>query len=283
MIEMPTPKFGWIADDLEKLASEKHFHLAKHSFKTGESDILTVTELGLVERTPIRDQGTELGSCVGCTYASAGEHLLGGKTLLSALGGYVMALELDGNPGQDVGTRLSTMGRVYQVFGVPEERYYPYDPSTFPYASGYDPKKAGMPTLARERAYDHRGIASYIIQMWGRSPVDVLTDIRDALKADRKVPLGHSVSRDFWTYDGSDPTVVFDAPSVSIGEHCSLIAGVRKLDLLSPLDWEFKLQEPWSTRWGLRGYAWVKASFITSIGNQASVLTMLPGEYEEVT
>jgi hypothetical protein len=270
--------FGWVRDPELHLTKGGIFHLARAAYALDEP--MRVDTIELAELTPIKDQGTELGSCVGCSFTSAAEHLLGGKVTLSALAAYVMALELDGNPGQDIGTRLSTMGRVFQLAGVPEERFYPYDVSTFPHASGYDPKRAGMPVLARERAYDHKGIPSYVIQTWGRPAGDVITDVVSALQMNRKVALGHMVAKDFWTYDGSDPSKVFDAPVTNLGGHCSLLAGVRgMIKSENPMDWEFKIQEPWGVLWGVRGYAWVTARFLTDIGNELTVITDMPGEY----
>lgn len=233
---------------------------------------LELDTLELQERTPIRQQTPRLGSCTACSWSSALEHILNRDSpageapkVLSALAAYQLAVELEGFPKQDVGSRLSTLGRVVERLGVPPEHVHPYDPDKF---------LEGLPLRAREAAYDLRGTQHYAIMLAGHAALDL---IEDALRSDLKVPWGYGVGPEYtkafaWGagYDGQ----AFKPPTNVVGRHCSLLVGVRNLGQGNLREW--KVQNSWGTAWGHGGYAWVTSDYVLQWGNEIRLPTSAP-------
>ena len=205
---------------------------------------------------PIEDQG-DLGSCT----ANAGvglieyferrafrKHLDSSRLFL-----YKVTRNLLGWKG-DTGAYLRDTMKAMVLFGVPPERYWPYDiakyekePTSFCYAF----------------AQSYQAIKYYRLDPPGTSPSKVLSEVKKSVAAGLPAMFGFSVYSSMpGTGDGKGE-IPYPGPGDRLeGGHAVVAVGYDDGKKIGKDKGALLIRNSWGTEWGDKGYGWLSYSYV---------------------
>jgi len=205
---------------------------------------------------PIEDQG-DLGSCT----ANAGvglieyferrafrKHLDSSRLFL-----YKVTRNLLGWKG-DTGAYLRDTMKAMILFGVPPERYWPYDiakyekePTSFCYAF----------------AQSYQAIKYYRLDPPGTSPSKVLSEVKKSVAAGLPAMFGFSVYSSMpGTGDGKGE-IPYPGPGDRLeGGHAVVAVGYDDGKKIGRDKGALLIRNSWGTEWGDKGYGWLSYSYV---------------------
>jgi len=205
---------------------------------------------------PIEDQG-DLGSCT----ANAGvglieyferrafrKHLDSSRLFL-----YKVTRNLLGWKG-DTGAYLRDTMKAMVLFGVPPERYWPYDiakyekePTSFCYAF----------------AQSYQAIKYYRLDPPGTSPSKVLSEVKKSVAAGLPAMFGFSVYSSMpGTGDGKGE-IPYPGPGDRLeGGHAVVAVGYDDGKKIGRDKGALLIRNSWGTEWGDKGYGWLSYSYV---------------------
>jgi C1A family cysteine protease len=198
---------------------------------------------------PVFDQ-LDLSSCVANSTCIAlmilSQVANNSFTALSRLMIYWNARVYTQDTDKDQGTFIHLAFQSLASLGVCEETVWPYDASEV---------FAQPPLDAYKQGNDNTISTFYEITSTGAQRV---SDIELAIRANHPVVFGTNVGQDLEDYNG-DPTVVFSAPTTSLGGHAIAAIGVR---INSAGQREFLIRNSWGSGWGIGGCAWFSSAYM---------------------
>jgi C1A family cysteine protease len=229
--------------------------------------------------SPVEDQG-HLGSCTAnaaCGIVEYYQRRTFGKYIdMSRLFLYKATREYLGMTG-DTGAHLrSTMGAL-ALFGVPPERYWPYDISRF------DEEPSAF-SFAFAQSY--QALTYFRLDAKGASPEHVLGEVRTHLGAGVPAMFGFTVYASI-----RNPNKPGDIPFPSHGEealggHAIVAVGYDDARAVeNPLDGQvrtgaFLIRNSWGSSWGESGYGWLPYEYVRQ-GLAEDWWSMTAGEWVE--
>lgn len=222
--------------------------------------------------SPIENQGP-LGSCT----ANAGVGMLEyyerrttGKHIdASRLFLYKVTRELLGFKGDD-GAYLRDAMKAMVLFGVPPEKYWPYDvakfndePSSFCYAF----------------AQNYQAIDYYRLDPPGTSPGAALKAIKKNLAAALPAIFGFSVYSSIPPLGDGKGEIPFPSPGDSLeGGHAVLAVGYDDNKKVGKTKGALLIRNSWGTQWGEHGYGWLPYAYVEH-GLADDFWSMVKSEY----
>lgn len=184
----------------------------------------------------VLDQGST-NSCVANAWAQAIQlsRVLDGvpsPELASRKAIYWWARAEHGDDKRDEGTYLRSAAKAITHFGLPPEKYWPFDRPT-----------NKQPSYAAHRAaFSHRGPRGYY-----RITEHDLDGIRRALASNKPVVFGLQIGVSFFDNDG--PNTIDTDRGGFVGGHAMALVGYDRD--------RFQLVNSWGTRWRANGFAWL--------------------------
>jgi C1A family cysteine protease len=208
--------------------------------------------------SPIEDQGN-LGSCT----ANAGVGLMEyyqrrafGKYFdVSRLFLYKATRDLEGWTG-DTGAYLRSTMKAMVLFGIPPERYWPYqisqfdiEPSAFCYSFGQSFKT----------------VKYYRIDPSGTSTSKVLSSIRRNLAAGLALMFGFTVYSSIPPIGTGSGDIPYPGPEERVlGGHAIVAVGYDDKKQIGKEKGALLIRNSWGTEWGELGYGWLPYAYIES-------------------
>lgn len=208
--------------------------------------------------SPIEDQGS-LGSCT----ANAGVGLMeyyqrrafgkyfdGSRLFL-----YKATRNLEGWTG-DTGAYLRSTMKAMVLFGIPPERYWPYqigqfdvEPTAFCYSFGQSFKT----------------IKYYRIDPPGTSTSKVLSAIRRNLAAGLALMFGFTVYSSIPPVGTGSGDIPFPGPAERVlGGHAIVAVGYDDKKQIGKEKGALLIRNSWGTEWGEQGYGWLPYAYVES-------------------
>lgn len=204
--------------------------------------------------SPVEDQ-QNIGSCT----AHAGVGLLeyfenrafGTFVDASHLFLYKVTRNLLGWSG-DTGGYLRTAMQAMVLFGVPPERYMPYDTAHFE-----DEPSAFLYSFAG----NFKTIRYYRLDPTGGARADILPRVKSFLAA------GYPAMFGFTVYNFGNAKGEFTYPTQSDhvqGGHAVMAVGYDDVRKIGKEKGALKIRNSWGTSWGENGYGWLPYKYVTS-------------------
>ena len=208
--------------------------------------------------SPIEDQG-QLGSCT----ANAGVGLMeyyqrkafgkyfdGSRLFL-----YKATRDLDGSVG-DTGAYLRSTMKAMVLFGIPPERYWPYDisqfdvePTAFCYSFGQSFKT----------------VKYYRIDPPGTPTSKVLNAIRKNLAAGLALMFGFTVYSSIPPVGTGSGDIPYPSPNERVlGGHAIVAVGYDDKKQIGKEKGALLIRNSWGTDWGEQGYGWLPYAYVES-------------------
>ncbi len=206
--------------------------------------------------SPIKDQG-QLGSCTANAASGLMEyfelHAFGTYLDGSRLFLYKVERDLLGWTG-DQGAYLRTAMQAMVLFGVPPEKYWPYDianyetePNPFTYALGQDYKTTQY----------------YRLDPPASQPADVLTAIKTSLAGLLPCMFGFTVYSSFPQVGSGISDIPFPQSTDSVlGGHAVDAVGYDDGHQIGSDQGALLIRNSWGTVWGDQGYGWMPYSYV---------------------
>jgi C1A family cysteine protease len=208
--------------------------------------------------SPIEDQG-KLGSCTANAGVGLleyyerrayGRYLDGSRLFL-----YKVTRNLLGKKG-DTGAHLRTTMKAIALFGVPPEKYWPYnisefdnEPSTFCYAF----------------AGNFKAIQYYRLDPVGNSTKESLDRIKTNLAAGLPSMFGFSVFSSIPKVGENTGDIPFpDSNDSLIGGHAVVAVGYDDKKKIRKSKGALMIRNSWGTQWGENGYGWLPYDYVES-------------------
>lgn len=201
---------------------------------------------------PVEDQGS-LGSCT----ANAGVGLVeyfqrrahGTHIDASRLFLYKTTRNLLGWTG-DTGAWLRTTMKAMVLFGIPPERYWPYniadfdtEPGAFCYAFGQS----------------YKGLVYYRLDPPGTTEVELLQRVKEYLAAGHPSMFGFTV----YNFGNAEGELHFPAPGDPVqGGHAIVAVGYDDKRKIGKDKGALRIRNSWGTDWGQGGYGWLPYRYI---------------------
>ena len=202
--------------------------------------------------SPIEDQG-DIGSCTAQAIVGMAEYmerrLYGRHINASRIFLYKVGRELDGYKG-DTGAQLRTVMKAFKIFGIPPERFWPYN------TAKYD----DMPTpfvFAMAQAYQALDYARLDIE--GRTRENVLYVIKQLLLQDHPVVFGFLVFSYGNNFGEFRLPKFGESPS---GGHAVMAVGYDDDREIEESKGALLLRNSWGLDWGENGYGWLPYEYI---------------------
>lgn len=212
--------------------------------------------------SPIENQGS-LGSCtanagVGLVeyfeFRAFGRYLDASRLFL-----YKATRDLLGWTG-DSGAHLRTTMAALVLFGVPPEKYWPYDVARF------DQEPSGF---CYAFAQNYQAIKYYRLDTPGLTPTALLQKIKAGLRAGLPAMFGFTVYHSY-TQAGTTGKIPFPCPGESVvGGHAVVAVGyddAMKIANGSPgggtTTGALLIRNSWGTGWGSAGYGWLPYEYV---------------------
>jgi len=208
--------------------------------------------------SPIEDQGN-LGSCTANAGVGLmeyyqcrafGKYLDGSRLFL-----YKATRNLEGWKG-DTGAYLRDTMKAMVLFGIPPERYWPYqigqfddEPSAFCYAFGQS----------------YKTIKYYRIDPPGTSTSKVLSAIRRNLAAGLALMFGFTVYSSIPPIGTGSGDIPFPKPTERVlGGHAIVAVGYDDKKQIGDQKGALLIRNSWGTSWGELGYGWLPYAYVES-------------------
>ena len=208
--------------------------------------------------SPIEDQG-KLGSCTANAGVGLleyyerrayGRYLDGSRLFL-----YKVTRALLGKKG-DTGAHLRTTMKAIALFGVPPEKYWPYnisefdnEPSSFCYAF----------------AGNYKAIQYYRLDPVGSSTKESLDRIKTNLSAGLPSMFGFSVFSSIPKVGDHTGDIPFPGSNDSlIGGHAIVAVGYDDKKKIGKSKGALMIRNSWGTDWGENGYGWLPYDYVES-------------------
>ncbi len=206
--------------------------------------------------SPIEDQGA-LGSCTA--HAGVGmmeyyERRTSGKHLdASRLFLYKVTRQLLGFKGDDGAYLRSTM-KAMVLFGVPPEKYWPYKPDKF----NDDPD-----SFCFAFAQSYKSIKYYRLDPAGRTPENILSEVKKSLAAELPAMFGFSVYSSIPAIGEGTGDVPYPKRGDRLeGGHAVLAVGYDDDKKIDGETGAILIRNSWGTRWGDKGYGWLPYKYV---------------------
>jgi C1A family cysteine protease len=222
--------------------------------------------------SPIEDQGN-LGSCT----ANAGVGMLeyferrafGRHLDASRLFLYKVTRELLDLAGDD-GAYLRDTMKAMVLFGVPPEKYWPYDPARF----------NDEPTaFCYSYAQSYQAIEYYRLDPPNTPTSTVLTNIKTKLTANLPSMFGFSVYSSMPPSGDGKGEIPYPAAGDTLeGGHAVLAVGYDDQKKIGSKKGALLIRNSWSTGWGDQGYGWLPYAYVES-GLADDFWTMVKAEF----
>lgn len=222
--------------------------------------------------SPIEDQG-KLGSCTA--HAGVGmleyfERRTTGKHLdASRLFLYKVTRQLLGFSGDD-GAYLRDTMKAMVLFGVPPEKYWPYDVDRF----NEEPS-----SFCFSFAQSYQAIEYYRLDPPGTPPSTVLETVKRNLAGQLPAMFGFSVYSSIPPIGDDKGEIPFPSNGDSHeGGHAVLAVGYDDQKKIGSTKGALLIQNSWGTDWGENGYGWLPYAYIET-GLADDFWTMIKAEY----
>ena len=211
--------------------------------------------------SPIEDQGS-LGSCTAQAGVAmleyyerkaSGHHVDGSRSFL-----YKATRKLGGFKGDSGAFLRTTMGAM-ALFGVPPERYWPYNIARF---------DREPPAFCYAFAQNYQSLIYYRLDPSGSAAKDTLTAIKSHVASDMPAMFGFSVFESIW--DGNTGEIPFPADSEQlVGGHAVMVVGYDDAKTIkssrpgaAQTKGAFLIRNSWGTSWGDHGYGWLPYEYV---------------------
>ncbi|MHA3112902.1 C1 family peptidase [Acinetobacter sp. ANC 4193] len=222
--------------------------------------------------SPIENQ-EQLGSCTANAAIGMleyferrtfGKHIDGSRLFL-----YKVTRQLLGFTG-DSGAYLRDTMKAMVLFGVPPEKYWPYDPERFnddptPFCFSY--------------ALNYQAIEYFRLDLSGMSTQKVLVNIKTKLAAGLPSMFGFSVYSSMPTSGDGKGEVPYPTQGDSLqGGHAVLAVGYDDSKKIGNTKGAFLIRNSWGTQWGDGGYGWLPYAYVEN-GLANDFWSMVKAEY----
>jgi len=168
---------------------------------------------------------------------------------------YKATRNLEGWTG-DTGAYLRSTMKAMVLFGVPPERYWPYqisqfdvEPTAFCYSFGQSFKT----------------VKYYRIDPPGTSPSKVLSTIRRNLAAGLALMFGFTVYNSIPPIGAGNGEIPFPGPTERVlGGHAIVAVGYDDKKQIGKEKGALLIRNSWGTEWGELGYGWLPYAYVES-------------------
>ena len=222
--------------------------------------------------SPVENQGS-LGSCTANAGVgmleyferrTTGKYIAGSRLFL-----YKVTRQLQGIKGDD-GAQLRDAMKAMVLFGVPPEKYWPYDiakfndePSNFCFAF----------------AQNYQAVKYYRLDPAGTAPAAALTAIRKNLAAALPAMFGFSVYSSFPPLGDGKGEIPFPSQGDSLeGGHAVLAVGYDDNKKIGKTKGALLIRNSWGEGWGEKGYGWLPYAYVEQ-GLADDFWSMVKAEY----
>lgn len=222
--------------------------------------------------SPVENQGS-LGSCTANAGVgmleyferrTTGKYIDGSRLFL-----YKVTRQLQGIKGDD-GAQLRDAMKAMVLFGVPPEKYWPYDiakfneePSNFCYAF----------------AQNYQAVKYYRLDPAGTAPAAALAAIRKNLAAALPAMFGFSVYSSFPPLGDGKGEIPFPNRGDSLeGGHAVLAVGYDDNKKIGKTKGALLIRNSWGEGWGEKGYGWLPYAYVEQ-GLADDFWSMVKAEY----
>lgn len=218
--------------------------------------------------SPVENQGA-LGSCTANAVVGLAEYLerrakrahVDGSRLFN----YRVARTMHGWNG-DTGMYIRTAMKALCAFGIPPEKFWPYDPERLDDEPG---------AFVYAYAQRFRGTNYYRVDELGRDRVQVLNLLKTLLRAFFPVAFG------FRVYSFGDRDGAFPMPEKNqkpYGGHAVMAVGYDDHKRIGESVGALRIRNSWGTGWGQSGYGWLPYGYVTQ-GLSADFWTLFNQQY----
>ncbi len=205
---------------------------------------------------PIEDQG-ELGSCTA--HAGVGmleyfEKRAHGKHIdASRLFLYKVTRQLLGFTGDD-GAYLRDTMKALVLFGVPPEKYWPYDGARY----NDDPT-----SFCFSFAQSYKAIEYFRLDPAGTAPAKLLTRVKESLAAQMPAMFGFTVYSSMPPLGDGKGEIPFPSSGDSVeGGHAVLAVGYDDKKRIAGKAGALLIRNSWGESWGVNGYGWMPYAYV---------------------
>lgn len=208
--------------------------------------------------SPVEDQ-RDLGSCTANAGAGMYEYFerraFGTHVDCSRLFLYKVTRRLAGTEGDD-GAYLRDTMKAIALFGMPPEKYWPYDVSKF----------NNEPTsFCYSFAQNYKAVQYYRLDPAGSSHDQALALIRQYLVAELPCIFGFSVYSSIPPAgDGKGEIPMPRSGDKLEGGHAILAVGYDDAKTIGKFKGALLIRNSWGTDWGMKGYGWLPYAYIES-------------------
>lgn len=222
--------------------------------------------------SPIEDQG-QLGSCTANAgvglyeyfeLRAHGKHIDASRLFL-----YKVTRRLMGLTG-DTGAYLRDTMKAMVLFGVPPERYWPYqvgrydlEPTAFLYSF----------------AQSFQALRYYRLDPPAARPDEILVNVRRSLAAALPCMFGFTVYESIPPSGDGKGEIPFPSPTDAVaGGHAVLVVGYDDARQIGGSKGALLIRNSWGAGWGMGGYGWLPYDYILA-GLADDFWTLVSGEF----